>query len=45
MSVVREAYGFAHVDTSRLKEVYGGPTGQVFVGWTPTVGLRVFRGV
>lgn len=31
MNVVREAYGFAHADTSRLKEVYGGPTGQVFV--------------
>ncbi len=31
MSVVREAYGFTHADTSRLKEVYGGPTGQVFV--------------
>ena len=31
MAVVREAYGFAHADTSRLKEVYGGPTGQVFV--------------
>ena len=31
MLVVREAYGFAHADTSRLKEVYGGPTGQVFV--------------
>ncbi|HRD46728.1 MAG TPA: alpha/beta hydrolase [Caulobacter sp.] len=31
MSVVREAYGFVHADTGRLKEVYGGPTGQVFV--------------
>jgi pimeloyl-ACP methyl ester carboxylesterase len=31
MAVVREAYGFVHADTSRLKEVYGGPTGQVFV--------------
>ncbi|MBT9446586.1 MAG: alpha/beta fold hydrolase [Hyphomonadaceae bacterium] len=31
MSVVREPYGFVHADTSRLKEVYGGPTGQVFV--------------
>lgn len=31
MAVVREAYGFVHKDTSRLKEVYGGPTGQVFV--------------
>jgi pimeloyl-ACP methyl ester carboxylesterase len=31
MKVVREAYGFVHADTGRLKEVYGGPTGQVFV--------------
>ncbi|MFC3071068.1 alpha/beta hydrolase family protein [Phenylobacterium soli] len=31
MAVVREAYGFVHKDTSKLKEVYGGPTGQVFV--------------
>ena len=31
MKVVREPYGFVHADTSRLKEVYGGPTGQVFV--------------
>lgn len=31
MRVVREAYGFVHADTSRLKEVYGGPTGQVFI--------------
>jgi pimeloyl-ACP methyl ester carboxylesterase len=31
MAVVREAYGFVHADNSRLKEVYGGPTGQVFV--------------
>jgi pimeloyl-ACP methyl ester carboxylesterase len=31
MAVVREPYGFTHKDTSRLKEVYGGPTGQVFV--------------
>lgn len=31
MAIVREAYGFVHADTSRLKEVYGGPTGQVFV--------------
>ena len=31
MAVVREPYGFVHVDKSRLKEVYGGPTGQVFV--------------
>ena len=31
MSVVREPYGFVHADNSRLKEVYGGPSGQVFV--------------
>jgi len=31
MAVVRDAYGFVYADTSRLKEVYGGPTGQVFV--------------
>lgn len=31
MAVVREAYGFVHADTGRLKEVYGGPSGQVFV--------------
>lgn len=31
MGILREAYGFVHADTSRLKEVYGGPTGQVFV--------------
>lgn len=31
MSVQRESYGFVHADKSRLKEVYGGPTGQVFV--------------
>lgn len=31
MAVLREPYGFVHADTSRLKEVYGGPTGQVFV--------------
>ena len=30
-SVVREPYGFVHADTSKLKEVYGGPSGQVFV--------------
>ena len=30
-SVVREAYGFVHADKSRLKDVYGGPAGQVFV--------------
>lgn len=31
MALVREAYGFVHADNSRLKEVYGGPTGSVFV--------------
>jgi pimeloyl-ACP methyl ester carboxylesterase len=31
MAVIREAYGFVHADPSRLKEVYGGPSGQVFV--------------
>lgn len=31
MAVVREAYGFVHADRSPLKDVYGGPTGQVFV--------------
>jgi len=31
MAVVREPYGFVHADTSPLKDVYGGPTGQVFV--------------
>ncbi|MDX2235318.1 MAG: hypothetical protein NW200_12540 [Hyphomonadaceae bacterium] len=31
MTVVREPYGFVHADASRLKEVYGGPSGQVFV--------------
>ncbi len=31
MAVVREAYGFVHADKSPLKDVYGGPTGQVFV--------------
>ena len=31
MAVVREPYGFVHADNSRLKEVYGGPSGQVFV--------------
>src|SRR5689334_13351801 len=30
-SIVREPYGFTHADTGRLKEVYGGPTGRVFV--------------
>lgn len=31
MAVVREAYGFVHADPSPLKDVYGGPSGQVFV--------------
>ncbi len=31
MAIVREPYGFVHADTSPLKDVYGGPTGQVFV--------------
>ena len=31
MALVREPYGFVHADPSPLKEVYGGPTGQVFV--------------
>ncbi len=31
MAVVREPYGFVHADRSRLKETYGGPSGQVFV--------------
>jgi pimeloyl-ACP methyl ester carboxylesterase len=31
MAVLREPYGFVHADNSRLKEVYGGPSGQVFV--------------
>jgi pimeloyl-ACP methyl ester carboxylesterase len=31
MAFERESYGFVHADNSRLKEVYGGPTGQVFV--------------
>lgn len=31
MAVVREPYGFVHADKSPLKDVYGGPTGQVFV--------------
>lgn len=31
MAVVREPYGFVHADKSRLKETYGGPTGQVFI--------------
>jgi pimeloyl-ACP methyl ester carboxylesterase len=31
VSVVREPYGFVHADHSPLKDVYGGPAGQVFV--------------
>ena len=31
MAVIREPYGFVHADNSRLKETYGGPSGQVFV--------------
>lgn len=31
MKIVREPYGFVHADHSRLKETYGGPSGQVFV--------------
>ena len=31
MSVIREPYGYVHSDPSPLKEVYGGPSGQVFV--------------
>ena len=31
MKEVREAYGFVHADPSRLKEVYGGPAGLIFV--------------
>lgn len=31
MQVVREPYGYVYKEESRLKEVYGGPTGQVFV--------------
>jgi pimeloyl-ACP methyl ester carboxylesterase len=31
MNLVREPYGYSYKETSRLKEVYGGPTGQVFV--------------
>lgn len=30
-TILREPYGFTHADTGRLKEVYGGPTGRVFV--------------
>ncbi|KQY95482.1 alpha/beta hydrolase [Caulobacter sp. Root1455] len=31
MRIVREPYGYAYAETSRLKETYGGPEGQVFV--------------
>lgn len=31
MSIVREPYGFTHEDKSPVKDVYGGPTGRVFV--------------
>ena len=31
VKVVREPYGFVHVDKSPFKDVYGGPGGQVFV--------------
>uniref|UniRef100_B0SX87 Alpha/beta hydrolase fold n=1 Tax=Caulobacter sp. (strain K31) TaxID=366602 RepID=B0SX87_CAUSK len=31
MRVVREPYGYAYAESSRLKETYGGPDGQVFV--------------
>jgi pimeloyl-ACP methyl ester carboxylesterase len=31
MAIVREPYGFVHADPSPLKDVYGGPSGQVFV--------------
>lgn len=31
MAVVREPYGYAYAEKSRLKETYGGPDGQVFV--------------
>jgi pimeloyl-ACP methyl ester carboxylesterase len=31
MALLREPYGFVHADNSWLKEVYGGPSGQVFV--------------
>lgn len=38
MSLVREPYGYLYKEESRLKEVYGGPTGQVFVEC-----MRVYR--
>jgi pimeloyl-ACP methyl ester carboxylesterase len=31
MGILREPYGFVHADPSPLKDVYGGPSGQVFV--------------
>ncbi|EJL34239.1 putative hydrolase of the alpha/beta-hydrolase [Caulobacter sp. AP07] len=31
MRIVREPYGYAYAEISRLKETYGGPDGQVFV--------------
>ena len=31
MAIVREPYGYAYAEKSRLKETYGGPDGQVFV--------------
>ena len=31
MHIVREPYGFAHKEVTKIKDVYGGPTGSVFV--------------
>jgi len=31
MRIVREPYGFAHKEVTKIKDVYGGPTGSVFV--------------
>lgn len=31
MAIVREPYGFAYAEQTRLKETYGGPEGRVFV--------------
>ena len=31
MRILREPYGYAYAEKSRLKETYGGPEGQVFV--------------
>lgn len=31
MHIVREPYGFVHKEVTKLKDVYGGPTGSVFV--------------